>query len=146
MAEPGNDREALAARFEGHAAEEGRILAQYRVVADKLGESPARFLIRLIMMEEELHHQLLHAAARWLRAPAGGGEGANARGENTDELLQLTRELQAHEMDTVTACRSLEIELAGAGGEVLRSVLDVMALDSEKHHRLLASVQRIVTG
>ena len=38
------------------------------------------------------------------------------------------------------ACRA-EGRRGGAGGELLSSVLDVMALDSAKHHRLLTTVQ-----
>jgi hypothetical protein len=46
-------RESLAATFERHAEEEGKILAQYRTLVEKLGDIPARFLIKLILTEEE---------------------------------------------------------------------------------------------
>lgn len=137
-------RESLAATFERHAQEEGKILAQYRTLADKLGQSPAKFLINLILTEEELHHELLRATARWLREDAGSEGSTIPPGGSTDELLRRTEELQHHEKDTIEACRSLRAELSGTGGQLLVSVLDVMAMDSEKHHRLLATVLKII--
>jgi hypothetical protein len=137
-------RESLAGAFERHAEEETKILAQYRTLADKLGQSPAKFLINLILTEEELHHELLRATAKWLREHTVA-EGSPMRpGGSADELLRRTEELQHHETDTIEACRSLRSELAGTGGELLGSVLDVMAMDSEKHHRLLTTVLKLI--
>jgi hypothetical protein len=43
-------------------------------------------------------------------------------------------------------CRKLRAELGGTGGALLASVLDVVAMDSEKHHRLLTTVLRMIRG
>lgn len=139
-------RESLAVAFERHADEEGKILAQYRTLADKLGQSPAKFLINLILTEEELHHELLRATARWLREHASAEGSTILPGGSADELLRRTEELRKHETDTIEACRSLRTELSGIGGELLVSVLDVMAMDSEKHHRLLTTVLKMIKG
>jgi hypothetical protein len=144
MAENQSTRESLAAAFERHAEEEDRILGQYRALAAKLGRSPAKFLVNLILTEEELHHELLRATARWLREDAGSEGSAIPPGGSADELLRRTEELQHHEKDTIEACRSLRAELSGTGGQLLVSVLDVMAMDSEKHHRLLTTVLKII--
>lgn len=132
--------------FDRHADEEGKILAQYRTLVDKLGQSPAKFLINLILTEEELHHELLRATARWLREHASAEGSTILPGGSADELLRRTEELQKHETDTIEACRSLRTELSGIGGELLVSVLDVMAMDSEKHHRLLTTVLKMIKG
>jgi hypothetical protein len=139
-------RESLAAAFERHAEEEGKILAQYQALADKLGESPAKFLIRLILTEEELHHQLLSATAKWLREHTVAEERSIPSVGSPDELVRCTEQLRQHEVDTIEACRSLRAELAGTGGALLASVLDVMAMDSEKHHRLLTTVLMMIRG
>jgi hypothetical protein len=139
-------RESLAATFERHAVEEGRILAQYQALADRLGESPAKFVIRLILTEEELHHELLRATAKWLREHAVAEERSTPPVGSTDELLRRTEELQHHEMDTIEACRGLRSELAGTGGALLATVLDVMVMDSQKHHRLLTTVLKMIRG
>jgi hypothetical protein len=146
MAQSLPDREALAASFDRHAEEEGKILAEYQAMADRLGASPARFLVKLIVTEEELHHQFFRAAARWLREPAAPGERGGGPNGSVDELVRRTEQLQEHEKQTIEVCRRLESELSGAGGEILASVIEVMAMDSEKHHRLLERVKRILAG
>ena len=139
-------REFLAAAFERHAEEEGKILAQYEALGDKLGESPAKCLIRLILTEEKLHHELLGATAKWLREHTVAEERSIPPIGSADELVRRTEELQRHEVDTIEACRNLQTELAGTGGALLASVLDVMVMDSEKHHRLLATVLQLIRG
>jgi hypothetical protein len=67
-------------------------------------------------------------------------------GASAEELLRRTEQLQHHEKETVEACRSLRSDLSGTGGELLSSVLDIMAMDSEKHHRLLTTVQKMIRG
>lgn len=146
MAQSVPDREALAASFDRHAEEEGKILAEYHAMANRLGDSPARFLVRLIVSEEELHHQLFRVAARWLREPVPPIERGGALNGSLDELVRRTDQLQEHEKDTIATCRRLQAELAGMGGEVLASVVEVMAMDSEKHYRLLERVKRILAG
>ena len=137
-------RESLAATFERHAAEEGKIVAQYRSLAENLRDSPARFLIKLILTEEELHHELLRATAKWLREHSGADVSPIPPGVVADELLRRTEQLQSHETETIEGCRRLQAELSGTGGDLLNSVLDVMAMDSEKHHRLLTTVRKMI--
>jgi hypothetical protein len=146
MAQNTPTRESLAATFERHAEEESKILAQYRTLVEKLGDSPARFLIKLILTEEELHHELLRATAKWLREHSGAEGNSIPPGASADELLRRTEQLQHHEKETIEACRSLQSDLSGTGGELLSSVLDIMAMDSEKHHRLLTTVQKMIKG
>ena len=146
MAQNTPTRESLAATFERHAEEEGKILGQYRALVEELGDTPARFLIKLILTEEELHHELLRASAKWLREHSGAEPNAIPPGASADELLRRTEQLQHHEKETIEACRNLRSDLSGTGGELLSSVLDIMAMDSEKHHRLLTAVQKMIKG
>ena len=62
-------RESLAASFDRHANEEGRILETYRELAENLGEDALGSLVSHILTEEELHHLLLRTMASWLREP-----------------------------------------------------------------------------
>ena len=146
MARATDMRASLAATFERHAEEEGRILAEYRALAEKLGDSPVRFLIKLILTEEELHHELLRVTARWLREhPAAEGTRIPLD-EGAEELLQRTEQLQRHEKETIEVCSGLRAGLSGMSGDLIGSVLDVIAMDSEKHHRLLTTVRRMMKG
>ena len=136
-------RELLAAKFDQHAEEEGKILAEYRALAEKLGDSSAGHLVSHILTEEELHHLLLSTMAKWLRDRYTEQERAVPKGVNRDELLRVTRMLRQHERETIDACRSLKAELSGQDEDLLGTMLDAMMLDSEKHHRLLAAVEKL---
>jgi ferritin-like metal-binding protein YciE len=126
------ERQALAAKFERHADEEGKILAQYRLLSEQLGDSAAGTLVSHILTEEELHHLLLHTMARWLREPAVGPARAVPASANRAELLRVTRTLRQHERETV------------ASADLLGALLEAMMLDSEKHHRLLEAAEKLI--
>jgi ferritin-like metal-binding protein YciE len=138
------EKELLAAKFDHHAKEEGEILEAYRVLAEKLGDSSAGLLVSHILTEEEMHHLLLSTMAKWLRESRTNQERVLPKGANRAELLRMTRELEQHERETIDACRSLKAELAGGEGDLLGTLLDAMILDSEKHHRLLVAVEKLV--
>jgi hypothetical protein len=139
-----SQRESLAAKFERHADEEGKILAEYRVLSEKLGNSSAGNLVSHILTEEELHHLLLRTLAAWMRERPTAQERAVPRDADRAELLRLTQLLQKHERETIDACRGVQTELSGDDAELLATLMDAMALDSEKHHRLLGAVEKLL--
>lgn len=139
-----NDRESLAAELDRHMAEEGEILRQYRALADKLTEGPVSFLIDRIVTDEEMHHFLLHTLSGWLRTPPGPAKSPAAQGADREAILRHTRMLKEHERKTVEDCRGLIARLSGEEGEIFEALLDAVALDSEKHHRLLSTVERLL--
>jgi len=138
------EREALAAKFDRHADEEGRILDQYRTLAEALGDGPAGMLVNQILTEEEIHHLLLRTMATWLREHSEAPPAAVGRDVDRTELLRLTETLQHHERETIDACRALMGQISGASSHLLRTLLETMVLDSEKHHRLLTTVQELL--
>jgi hypothetical protein len=137
-------RESLAAKFERHADEEGKILTEYRALAEKLGNSSAGNLVSHILTEEELHHLLLRTLAQWMRERPTEQERAVPPDANRAELLRLTQTLQKHELDTIHTCREVQSQLSGQDVELLGTLLDAMALDSEKHHCLLGAVEKLL--
>jgi len=142
------ERTSLAAQFERHADEEGKILAEYRVLAEKLGSGAAGNLVSHILTEEELHHLLLRTLATWLRAAPAEHARAIPPEADRAELLRLTKLLRKHELETIEACRDTQARLAGAGddGAIVGILLEAMTMDSEKHHRLLGAVERMLTS
>jgi hypothetical protein len=137
-------RESLATELERHADEDGSILAQYRVLAERPGDSAAGMLVDQILTDEEIHHLLLRTMATWLRGRGGPGTAPIPVGANRNELLRLTQALHAHEGETIEACRALRPRLSGERAELIDTLLEVMALDSEKHQRLLTAVQGLL--
>lgn len=138
------EREALAAKFERHADEEGKILAEYRVLSEKLGNSSAGNLVTHILTEEELHHLLLRTLATWMRERPTERERAVPEDADRAELLRLTHLLQRHERETVEACRGAQAQLSGEDAGLCGALMDAMVLDSEKHHRLLDAVEALL--
>jgi hypothetical protein len=138
------ERESLARKFERHADEEGAILAEYRVLAERLAESAAGMLVNQILTDEEVHHLLLRTIAGWLAQREGRGMPPIPVGANCGELLRLTEGLQDHECETIDACRVLRPQLVGDDAELIDTLLEVLILDSEKHQRLLAAVEKLL--
>ena len=138
------DRESLATQFERHADEEGKILTEYRVLSEKLGNSSAGNLVSHILTEEELHHLLLRTLARWMREPQTEQARAVPPDADRGELLRLTRKLQKHEIETIDHCHAVKAQLSGETAELLGTLLEAMVLDSEKHHRLLGAVETLL--
>ncbi|MDH3213452.1 MAG: hypothetical protein OEM05_13295 [Myxococcales bacterium] len=139
-----DEREALAAEFERHIAEEGEILEMYHSLADKLPEGPLSVLVNHIATDEEMHHFLLRTLADWLRTPPTRVENPAGPAPHSDEILRQTRTLRGHEKKTIEACRGLKSQLSGEEGELFDAILDAITLDSEKHHRLLLTVEKLV--
>jgi hypothetical protein len=135
---------SLAKKLERHADEEGQILEQYRTLADNLKRSAAGMLVNQILTEEEIHHLLLRTMAAWLEDSVRDQVKMVPAEADRAELVRLTRTLREHERETIDACRQLVSELGGEGEEFLGILLDAMALDSEKHDRLLDAVQKML--
>jgi hypothetical protein len=138
------DRKSLAARFERHAEEEGKILAEYRTLSEKLGDSDVGNLVSHILTEEELHHLLLRTMGKWLSEPPGH-ERALPPAADRAELLRLTQLLQRHEEETIDGCSQLQEQLRGQGEDLILTLLDAMVLDSEKHRQLLVVVENMLS-
>jgi hypothetical protein len=146
MVESHNQQEYLAAKFERHADEESKILDEYRAFSEKLGNSSVGNLVSHILTEEELHHLLLRTLAKWLRERPSEQDRAVPPHADRAELLRLTQTLQQHERDTIDACRSLKSKVTGQRAELIRTLLDAMVLDSEKHRQLLAVVEKMLNA
>jgi hypothetical protein len=138
------ERETLADTFERHADEEGSILQEYRVLAEKLGDGVAGMLVNQILTDEEIHHLLFRTMTSWLRARGAAETTAIPVGTDCEELLRLTKVLQRHERETIESCKALQPQLIGDSAELMNTLLEVMVLDSEKHQRLLAAVEKLL--
>ena len=59
-------RESFVASVDRHVEAEGRILEEYRALAEKIPDGPIGMLVDLILTEEEQHHFLLRTMAKHL--------------------------------------------------------------------------------
>jgi hypothetical protein len=141
-----NRREALADEIERHIAAEEAILEEYHVLADQLPEGPLGILVNQITTEEEMHHFLLSTLAEWLRSEPEADSSSLLEGIDRKAIIDRARLLQDHEQATIDACSELKQQVQGESEELLEALLDVLILDSRKHHRLLAALDRIASS
>ncbi|MBW2287137.1 MAG: hypothetical protein JRG90_04855 [Deltaproteobacteria bacterium] len=139
-------REALADEIDRHIGAEEAILQEYHVLVDQLPDGPLSILINQITTEEEMHHFLLSTLAEWLRAEPDTDPGRLLEGIDRNAISDRARALQGHEQATIDACSELKQQVQDEPDELLAALLDVLILDSQKHHRLLAALDRIASG
>jgi hypothetical protein len=138
-----NSRELCAACLDQHVETETGIMEEYRKLAGPIESGPARFLIDIILHDEERHHGLLRMMAKYLRMK---NRRKNALPWVVDpyELARHMRKLQEHERETITACRELKSRTPPEESEFFGALLDALILDSEKHERLLGAIEKII--
>jgi hypothetical protein len=141
-----SQRLALADEFERHIEVEDAILKEYHVLADQLPDGPLSVLINHITTEEEMHHFLLSTLAEWLRSEPETDQGSLLEGIDRTAISDRARMLQEHEQATIDACSELKEQVQDEPEELLGALLDVLILDSQKHHRLLAALDRIASS
>jgi len=139
-------RTALADEIEGHISAEEAILKEYHILVDQLPEGPISILINQITTEEEMHHFLLSSLAEWLRSEPDADPAGPLAGVDRRAISERARRLQEHEQATIDACSELRDRVSGDQDELLEALLDVLILDSRKHHRLLGALDRIASG
>jgi hypothetical protein len=141
----GNRRETLADEIERHIGAEAEILEEYHVLVDHLPEGPISILMNQITTEEEMHHFLLSTLAEWLRSEPDIEPSDLLEGVDRRAIVDRARMLQDHEQATIDACSRLKAEVQGEHEELLEALLEVLILDSQKHHRLLTALDRIAS-
>jgi hypothetical protein len=135
--------ERLLNEFEAHESKEEKSLEVYRKALEQLPNPMTRFLMQLIVSDEEKHRAVIHAMVATLKGsltwtkPAdsleGGGDWASMNGrlrEVTNDFIQL-------EKDGIKECKTLAKESAGYYHGLFKILLDSMIRDSEKHVELL---------
>src|SRR5215207_4214842 len=145
---PGSPIERLRATVDAHARAEATALGQYEYLAESSGDPVVALVMRLVLEDEERHHGLLRRiettlsdALNWTRSPNALPTGAPAQGQ-APALVELTRVLVAEEHTGAKILRKLAEQQRAIDGGLHSLLIDMMAMDSEKHAMLLQFVQR----
>jgi len=135
--------------IEHHASLESEALGQYEHMAEASGDPVIALVMRLILEDEERHHGLLKRISSTLRDALNWTYSSNALPRATagdvatdEDLPALARALIDEEKTGAHALRRLAQREKGLGGGLDSLLLEMMAMDSEKHARLLTFVQR----
>lgn len=141
--------EWLLNAVERHATAEADALEQYAHIATASGDPVTVLVMRLILDDEERHHGLLKRIEATLRDALEWSHSRNALPTPTNpsepvhsDLPALARDLIAEEQAGARKMRELADLQKNVGGGLHSLLLEMMAMDSEKHARLLKFVEQ----
>ena len=135
--------ERLLNEFEAHESKEEKSLDYYKKVLGDMPNPATRFLLQLIISDEEKHRAVIHAMVATLKGslnwtkPAGSLEGGADSGASSTKLLEATDEFIQIEKEGIKDYKTLIGESSGYYHGLFKVLMDSMIRDSEKHIELL---------
>lgn len=135
--------ERLMNEFEAHESQEGEFVKRYKEIAEKTENPVVRFLLRLIVSDEEKHHAATCAIVATLKGdltwtkPEGALHGLYDLGEEKEELLSLTEDFIQLEKQGIRDYKELIKASKGYYRGLFVVLLQSMIRDSEKHVEIL---------
>lgn len=136
--------ERLLLLFEAHTAAEADTLATYRRLVEASGDSLTGFIVRLIIDDEERHHELLDRMIVSLRRAQLGTFWPQVMPTDTappwaelDELIATTRARIREERRGISELRRIARQDDRLYSGLFAVLLQTMIRDSEKHELLL---------
>jgi rubrerythrin len=135
--------ERLFNEFEAHESKEESALEQYKRYVREVTNPATRFILQLIISDEEKHRAVVHAMLATLKGsllwskPEGTLEGAADAAATREELRKSTEEFIRLEKEGIQDYRRLAEESKGYYHGLFKLLLDSMIHDSEKHIQLL---------
>jgi len=140
--------ERLYDTIERHIQAEANALSQYDRIAEESGDPVIALVMRLVLQDEERHHTLLERIAsslrdalEWTHSPDALPTGQPYSGERAAALAHVTRELIDEERQGAKALRKLARTERTIADGLHSLLLEMMALDSDKHAHLLQFVE-----
>ncbi|NIO06433.1 MAG: hypothetical protein GTO40_00025 [Deltaproteobacteria bacterium] len=134
-----SEAERLLKEFESHDSQENVFIGSYKEIAAKSNDPLIKFLLQLIISDEERHHAVMHAMAASLRASINWSNPENAIptmgevGAEKDELIKLTSEFLKLEKDSIKESKKLLKTTEGYYQGLFSLLVNTMIRDSEKH-------------
>jgi rubrerythrin len=144
--------EKLLNAFEAHEAKEDSSVEFYKNALAHMPNPMTRFVMQLIISDEEKHRAVMHAMVSTLRGsinwtkPAGSLEGAADPASVNVKLREATEEFIRLEKEGIREYKTLMKESSGYYHGVFKILLDAMIRDSEKHVELLAFLKENLKG
>src|SRR6202165_2920848 len=141
--------EWLLEAVERHARAEQDALAQYAFVAVASADPVIALVMRLILEDEERHHGLLRRieatlrdALNWTHSPSALPAPALPQQPVARDLVAITRNLVEEERTGAGMMRDLAQREKSIDAGLDTLLLEMMAMDSDKHAHLLQFVQQ----
>ena len=141
--------EYLLRVLEGHIAGEAATLAEYRALAKSTQDPVVELIMGLVLEDEERHHTLMNSlAARikddlyWKQTPGALPPGTPTAADQ--ETYESLRRFVANERFGIHELEEFAGRADGLHGGLPTEILEMMALDSQKHEHLLRFLFRRV--
>jgi len=135
--------EHLLSEFEAHEAKEEKSIGDYKKLLGSMPNPVTRFLLHLIISDEEKHRAVLNAMIATLRGSLtwtrleGSLQGVDDLATTNGRLRANTEEFIELEKQGIRESKTLMKESSGYYHGVFKILLDSMIRDSEKHIELL---------
>ena len=135
--------ERLMNEFEAHEAQEDHALGYYKKCLEHVPNAATRFLLQLIISDEEKHRAVVHAMAATLKGsltwtkPPTSLEGIGDMAPENGEIRRVTDELIELERAGIKEYKILAKESGSLYHGLFNILLDGMIRDSEKHLEML---------
>jgi hypothetical protein len=144
--------ERLMNEFEAHEGGEKRFVQRCKEIAEKSKNPSVKFLLQLIVSDEEKHYAVTHAMVSTLKGsltwtrPKDAIEGLGDIGEESGELLAVTEDFIRLEKEGIEAYKKLVGESKGYYRGLFGLLLKSMIRDSEKHIEILEFLRKRLKG
>jgi len=130
-----------------HVEQEGELLAEYQTLAEESSEEYVRYLMKLIIADEQRHHQLLKEMANHLAGIFDSDLGPRipwvTRSKAPTAVRRATSRLLRAERRDRWELLQFRLKLWPTRNVSLLSVLvDTMLVDTQKHVLLLRAIRR----
>jgi rubrerythrin len=135
--------ERLLNEFEAHEAKEEQSIATYKKSLGETANPMTRFLLQMIVSDEEKHRAVVHSMVATLKGsltwtkPAGSLEGGDDVAGVNRGLRAATEEFIRIEKEGIKEYKTLLEESSGYYHGLFKVLLGSMIRDSEKHVELL---------
>jgi rubrerythrin len=138
----------LMNEFQSHANHEEQWLTNYQAIAKESSDPLIRFLLGLIVADEERHHELtgrmiakLKDELAWTRAE-GLARGVYEKGEKRAQLRSSVEHFLEAEREGIKEYQRLKKESQGLYRDVFALLYTTMIHDSHKHIGILEFLRR----
>jgi rubrerythrin len=135
--------ERLLNEFEAHEAKEEKSIAIYKQSLGEMANPMTRFLLQMIVSDEEKHRAVVHSMVATLKGsltwtkPAGSLEGDDDAAGMNSKLRAATEEFIRIEKEGIKEYKTLLDGSTGYYHGLFKVLLGSMIRDSEKHVELL---------
>ena len=137
--------EQLMNEFEHHEDQEGEFVTQYKEIAGRSRDPLVKYLLHLIISDEEKHRATVHAMVSTLkgdltwtkREDAFQDFGELDEEKESKELLKITSDFIRHEKEGIKQYRKLIKSSKGYYYGIFVLLLQTIIRDSQKHVEIL---------